>query len=484
VVFFTECLNADYGLSSSRFAAYQMADGYQEKGMLFDSFNMKGVHFKNRILRSSMGGRTSYYDGSVSPAWRHFERKFSQTGVAGIISATIDIDDNRLSPLEYPKLSDDRFIAPLREGIKAVHQHDCRYIIQIGDPGGQTQTSLLAQDADAKSASSGFDLLYGYRNHTVAMTIGEVEREVEEFEQAARRVRETGADGIEVTASKGYIIHQFLNPATNRRTDRYGGSPEKRFQLLREIATRVRATVGIDFLFGIRLSAEDFNYLPVNVRLPIVFPLRHYFFGNSLEQNLAYGRELEKLGIDYLHIDSGFGFINPKGNPGAYPIDGIKLFANSTRHLSAKAAVRAMLINCFPAPLARLTLGLGWKFKPAANADYALAFKQVVKIPVISNGGFQRRDIIESTLSAGKCDLIAIARPLLANPDLLQVFAAGRNEPENACTFCNRCCSRTAVLPLGCYEESRFTSQDEMKQQILAWSGTPDPPGNGSVEPR
>src|SRR5947209_424830 len=119
--------------------------------MLFNSFSINGVPFRNRILRSSMGGRTSYYDGSVSPAWRHFEKKFSQTGVAGIISATIDIDDDRLSPLEYPKLSDDRFIAPLREGIKAVHQQDCRYIIQIGDPGGQTQTSLLSQDADAKS---------------------------------------------------------------------------------------------------------------------------------------------------------------------------------------------------------------------------------------------------------------------------------------------------------------------------------------------
>jgi len=442
--------------------------------MLFDTLTIKGVTFKNRILRSSMGGRTSYYDGSVSPAWRHFERKFSQTGVAGIISATIDIDDNRLSPLEYPKLSDDRFIAPLRQGIKAVQHNDCRYIIQIGDPGGQTQTSLFSQAADAKSASAGFDLLYGYRNHTIAMTTGEVEREVEEFEQAARRVRETEADGIEVTASKGYIIHQFLNPATNRRTDRYGGSAEKRFQLLREVVTRVRAIVGPNFLFGIRLSAEDCNYLPVNLRLPIVLPLRNYFFGNRLEQNLSYARELEQLGIDYLHVDSGFGFINPKGNPGAYPIDGIKLFANSTRHLSAKAAVRAVLINCCPAPLARLTLGLGWKFRPAANADYALAFKRVLKIPVISNGGFQRRDIIENTLTAGKCDLIAIARPLLANPNLLQLFAAGRNEPDTPCTFCNRCCSRTAVLPLGCYDDSRFASQDEMQEQILGWSGTPD----------
>ena len=442
--------------------------------MIFDSFRIKNVEFKNRVLRSSMGGRTSYYDGTVSPAWRHFEKKFAQTGVAGIISATIDIDDKRLSPLEYPKLSDDRFIGPLREGVKAVQQTGTRYIIQIGDPGGQTQTSLFSQAADAKSASSNFDLLYGYRNRTIAMTVEEVEREVEEFTQAARRVRDTGSDGVEVTASKGYMIHQFLNPATNRRTDRYGGSVEKRFQLLREVATGVRKAVGDDYLFGVRLSAEDLNHLPINLRLPIVFPLRDYWYGNTLKENLYYAQELEKLGIDYLHVDSGFGFINPHGNPGAYPIDGIKLFANATRHLSVKAAVRAMLINLFPAPLARVTLGWGWRFKPAANADYARSFKQALKIPIISNGGFQQRSVIDQALADGKCDMVAIARPLLANPDLLSIFAQGKDQPDNPCTFCNRCCSRTAVLPLGCYERSRFVSQDQMKQKILEWSGTPD----------
>jgi 2,4-dienoyl-CoA reductase-like NADH-dependent reductase (Old Yellow Enzyme family) len=443
--------------------------------MLFEPFRIKNVEFKNRVLRSSMGGRTSYYDGSVSPAWRHFEKKFAQTGVAGIISATIDIDDKRLSPLEYPKLSDDRFVGPLSEGVKAVQQTGTRYIIQIGDPGGQTQTSLFSQAADAKSASSNFDLFYGYRNRTIAMTTKEVEGEVEEFAQAARRVRETGSDGIEVTASKGYMIHQFLNPVTNRRTDRYGGSVDNRFQLLREVVTKVRAAVGDDYLFGIRLSAEDLNYLPINLRLPIVFPLRNYWYGNTLKENLYYARELEKLGIDYLHVDSGFGFINPHGNPGEYPIDGIKLFANSTRHLSLKAAARATFINLVPAWLARVTLGVGWKFKPAANADYAKAFKQVLKIPIISNGGFQRRTVIDAALSDGKCDMVAIARPLLANPDLLSIFAQGKDQPDNPCTFCNRCCSRTAVLPLGCYERSRFASQDQMEQHILQWSGTPDP---------
>jgi 2,4-dienoyl-CoA reductase (NADPH2) len=277
---------------------------------------------------------------------------------------------------------------------------------------------------------------------------------------------------LEITASKGYIIQQFLNPAINRRRDEYGGSADKRFRFLRDVITAVRKKIGGDFLLGIRLSAKDFNYLPFNVRWPIVFPLRHYFIGNDLPETLQYGKELEKLGVDYLHIDSGFGFPNPKGNPGTYPVDGFKLFANATRHLSFKANMRAAIFNLLPLFMARAIFGLGWKFQPGANADFAQQFKQAVKIPIIANGGFQQQDLIEATLRDQKCDMIAIARPLLANPDLLKIFQQGCNEPENPCTFCSRCCTRTAVLPLGCYEPSRFSSMEEMEEQILRWSAT------------
>jgi 2,4-dienoyl-CoA reductase-like NADH-dependent reductase (Old Yellow Enzyme family) len=443
--------------------------------MIFDNFTIKGIEFKNRILRSSMGGRTAYYNGMVTPAWANFERRFAEGGIAGIISATIDIDDDRLSPLEYPKLSHDRFIKPMREGVRAVQALGCRYIMQIGDAGGHTQMSLLPQANDGKSASSYFDLIFGYRNRTSAMSRGEIEAEIDKFAQAARRVREIGCDGVEVTASKGYIIHQFLNPATNRRTDEYGGSTRNRFRLLREVVERVREAVGPDFIFGIRLSAVDFNYLPLNIRLPVVFPLRHYFMGNGLRETLHYGQELERLGVDYLHIDSGFGFINPKGNPGTYPIDGVKLFLNYTKHLSAKASVRAAVVNAMPTFVARALLGAGWKFVPAVNAPFAQKFKQVVKIPVIANGGFQDRDVMENVLASGMCDMLALARPLLANRFLIEQYRQdpGLKTPDNPCTFCNRCCTRTAVQPLGCYEPLRFATQEEMEEQIIEWSGTP-----------
>jgi 2,4-dienoyl-CoA reductase (NADPH2) len=285
---------------------------------IFDPVTINGVTFRSRVLRSSLGGRMAYYDGTIAPVWKNFERQFARPEfhLGGIISATIDIDKRRLSPLEYPKLSEETDIAPLAAGVKAVRDQGCRYIIQIGDPGGHTQTSLFPEEADGKSASAVFDLYYGYRNRTSPMSKAEIEGEVADFAAAATRVVATGADGVEVTASKGYIIHQFLNPATNRRRDEYGGSAEKRFRFLREVATAVRETVGRNFLFGVRLSAVDYNYLPLNVRWPPVLPLRDYIMGNTLETTLQYGAWLKDLGVDYLHIDSGFGFVNPKGSPG------------------------------------------------------------------------------------------------------------------------------------------------------------------------
>ncbi|HZQ73114.1 MAG TPA: NADH:flavin oxidoreductase [Burkholderiales bacterium] len=433
----------------------------------------KSLRLKNRVVRSSMGGRSAYYDGTVTNAWANFERQMAETGVAAIISATVDVDDKRCSPLEYPKLSDDRFMEPLARGVRAVHEvfkkeeEKCRYIMQLGDPGGHTQTSLFPQPEDGKSASWGFDFYYGYRNFTSAMTCDEVRAEVRKFRTAARRVKAIGCDGIEVTASKGYIIHQFLNPASNRRNDAYGGDAKRRFELLREVVTEIRDELGGDFLFGVRLSAKDFNYLPYwRFRFP---PFRPWV-GNGLEQNLEYGAQLKALGIDYLHIDSGFGFINPKGNPGTYPLEGLRLFTNSTKHLSAKARIRAAAINLLPGWL----LGLGWKYEEAPNAGFAAEFRRQVGLPVIANAGFQKKETVERALSEGKCDLVAMARSLLANRDLLEHFRQG-TAPEKPCSFCNECCAHTATLPLGCYDRGRFASQDEMEAEILRWSADPTP---------
>lgn len=452
--------------------------------MFREPYKIGGVAFANRVLRSSMGGRNSFYDGTVSPAFVHFERRFAESGIAGIISATIAVNKKRMSPLEYPSLHDDRFVKPLKDAVREITAGThCRYIVQLGDTGAHTHTSLLPQEEDRLSASSFFDLFYGYHNRSREMTPDEIKAAIASFASAARRVAAADCDGVEITASKGYLIHQFLNPLTNRRTDGYGGSVDGRFRFLEEIVTAVRKAVGREFLFGVRLSAKDFNYLPLNIRWPL-FPLSDYFGGNDLPQTTGYARRLEQLGVDYLHIDSGFGFPNPMGSPGQFPDAGYHTFANATRHLSGKALTRAVLYNLTPAIIRRNVYGFGYRFRPAANADFAAAIRKVVSIPVIANGGFQDRRVINDALRDGKCDMVAIARPLLANPDLFSQLQ-NADVPAFPCSFCSLCCAQTAVFPLGCYDEKRFASPEIMMDQIMAWSSPnmPMPPPGPAASP-
>jgi 2,4-dienoyl-CoA reductase-like NADH-dependent reductase (Old Yellow Enzyme family) len=437
-------------------------------GPIFEPITINGVEFRNRLIRSSIGGRLAYYDGSVNAAWGHFERRFAEHGVAALVSATFTVDDRRWAPLEYPKISQDRFIKPIAEGVRGVQALGSRYILQIGDPGYHTQAGLFSERNDQMSSSGGFDGLFGYRSMRSEMTVGEIEAAVENFAHGARRVREAGCDGLEVTASKGYLIHQFLNPGINRRKDRYGGSVQRRFRFLQEVATAVRDAVGPDFLFGVRLSAKDYNYLPLNLRLPPVLPWRHYWHGNGLPETLSYARQLKGLGVDYLHISNGFGFPNPKENPGRQPLREIRLFANSVRHLSRKASLRATLLNVIPRSFLE-KLDVGWRYQEGVNLDDARTFRWTVGLRVIANGGFQRRSFIEAALGSESCDLVSMARPLLANVDLLEQFRAGRDMPDRPCTFCNRCTVRTTIAPLGCYDVSRFASEEEMEAQILDW---------------
>ncbi len=445
---------------------------------IFEPGRLGNVTFENRVLRSSVGGRMCAYNGMVTDVWKNFEMRFAAGGVGGMISTTFNVDPERQSPLEYPSIADDRYIAPLRNRLAEIKSKTgCRYIVQIGDPGYATQMSLFPQRADALSSSSGFDFLYGYVNRRIEMTAAEIEQAIERFAAAALRAREAGADGIEITAEKGYLIHQFLNPGMNRRTDAWGGTPEKRFRFLAEIVRAVRKRVGEDFLVGVRIAAVDHNSFPIQAflsRWPIVFPLKHHVRGNNLPQMLAYARELKTLGVGYFHVVQGYGFINPKGNPGTFPVEEIKLFVNATRHLGRKAAVRAALINLVPNVLARPLFNIGWRYQEGISLDYADAFRRETGLPVIANGGFQNRTAIEGALQ-GKADFVSMARALIANPDLLKLYRAERTIPQGKeCLFCNKCCARTATSPLGCYNEERFASLAEMQEQILAYN-MPDP---------
>lgn len=96
------------------------------------------------------------------------------------------------------------------------------------------------------------------------------------------------------------------------------------------------------------------------------------------------------------------------------------------------------------------------------NQADAAQIKVASGLPVICVGGWQTASRIREALDAGRCDVVSIARGLLANPDLVQMFANGQNAPARPCTYCNKCLVNALLQPLACWEETRFDRREQM----------------------
>src|SRR6476620_10798333 len=102
------------------------------------------------------------------------------------------------------------------------------------------------------------------------------------------------------------------------------------------------------------------------------------------------------------------------------------------------------------------------------NLPDARKIKQTVAVPVLCTGGFQTASVIRDAITRGDCDGVSIARPLVANNDLVKQFEAGKDRADKPCTYCNKCLVHVVEHPLGCYEESRFASREEMMAQVMS----------------
>ena len=94
--------------------------------------------------------------------------------------------------------------------------------------------------------------------------------------------------------------------------------------------------------------------------------------------------------------------------------------------------------------------------------------KRAVTVPVLCTGGFQTASVIRKAITDGDCDAVSMARPLVANNDLVHQFAAGRDRAERPCTYCNKCLVHVVEHPIGCYEEIRYPSREAMLQEVLS----------------
>ncbi|MFM5923064.1 MAG: FAD-dependent oxidoreductase, partial [Novosphingobium sp.] len=206
-----------------------------------------------------------------------------------------------------------------------------------------------------------------------------IEEQIAAFANCARLAKQAGYDGVEIIGSAGYLISTFLVEKTNRRTDRWGGSWENCMRFPLEIVRRVRAAVGPDFIFVFRISAMDMLQ-----------------GGLAWEEVVGLAKALEAEGVDV--ISTHFCW-----------------------HESFVPTIATMV------PRAAFTQVTG-------------RLRKELGIPVITSNRINMPDVAEEVLARGDADLVSMARPMLADADLVNKAFEGREDEINTCIACNQAC--------------------------------------------
>ncbi|WP_138484229.1 NADH:flavin oxidoreductase [Dyadobacter bucti] len=428
------------------------------KDIIFEPLKFRNLYVKNRLFRSSISGRIDNYDGSGTPARINWEKKFAAGGVGAIISSHIPVERSQRILPNYAMIDRDERIPFWKEVVKSVHEFDCVFI-------GQLSMSGLQQDIKGVenkylkplSPINGPEHFHGIIGK--AMTRTQISEAVGSFARASVRARSAGMDGIELHASNGYLFTQFLSSAINKRTDDYGGSLENRARFLLEVVEAIRSEVGNDYHLQIKINAADYH--------------DDYFLnfgkGNTLQEGIQVARWLEQAGVDALHISVGSQFPHPRNPIGPLPVE-----SAAGTYTSMIDSGRLSFVNylSFRYRLFRPVVKWLWARKQPTisegiNLEVCKAIKNEVSIPVLCTGGFQTASIIRTALENNFCDAVTIARPLIANPTLPLMFAAGNDRAPKPCTYCNKCLAHVLTDPLGCYDESRFESYEKMIEEIM-----------------
>lgn len=339
-----------------------------------------GLTIKNRIAMTAASASLSEPDGTMTEDMLAYYEARAKGGVGLIITEMVCVDEDR-GVLFFRELNAAREenIPSFRRLADRVHPYGTKIFAQLFHPGANADPKLNPQPLLSASEARGKK-----RGSAQAATQEEIREIVEKFGQAARRVKESGFDGVEVHAAHHYFLHSFLSPVTNHRTDEYGGSLENRARILREIVEAIRAACGRDFPLMFRVSLEEY------------------------------------IGKEGYHADTGLKICQLLESWG---VDAINVTASGTDSKLSQS-VEPM---CYPQ---------GWR------KHLPKAVKGVVSIPVLSVALIREPAYAEQLLAQGVLDFAATVRSHLADPDWANKALAGRGEDIIPCISCMACFSK------------------------------------------
>jgi 2,4-dienoyl-CoA reductase-like NADH-dependent reductase (Old Yellow Enzyme family) len=361
---------------------------------------------KNRIVRAATSETMATDDGEVTDELVRLYTDLAKGGAGLIITGHIYVSrEGQCSPRQTGAYSDS-LLPGLKRLAEAVHRHGGIIFAELSHAGSQCAMSGFTPLAPSVSENDIFGIT------AKEMSTADIEGVIDAFGDAARRVRDAGFDGIHLHGGNGYLISQFASPRTNRRTDEWGGDPQRRSRFLTSVYDAVRRSVGPQF--------------PVSARIGISDSMDD---GLRQEEGLGLARQMADRGLDAIEVSYGI----------------MDSYLRNIRPYVAVSATRAVQDWLVP----RLWRPSG---PQAYYRSFAHELKKLVQAPVILVGGVRTTDVMTSVLASGDADFLAMARPFIRQPDLANQLAMGRQGVD--CVSCNMCLSRDGYDPLKCWRKN------------------------------
>lgn len=345
---------------------------------LFTPGNIGTLTIPNRIAMTAASASLSQPDGTMTEEMLAYYEARAKGGVGLIITEMVCVDEDRgvLFPRELNAARDDN-IPSFRRLADRVHPYGTKIFAQLFHPGANADPKLNPR-LPLISASAGKGKKRGQAVEASREDIADI---VQKFGQAARRIQESGFDGVEVHAAHHYFLHSFLSPVTNHREDEYGGSLENRTRILREIVEAIRAACGRDFPLMFRISIEEY-----------IGPK-----GYHADTGIKICQLLERWGVDAI---------------------------NTTASGTDSKLSQSVEPMYYPQ---------GWR------KHLAKAVKGVVSIPVLSVALIRDPAYAEKLLEDGVLDFAASVRAHLADPQWAEKARTGREADILPCISCMAC---------------------------------------------
>ena len=350
-------------------------------GILFTPFKLGGQELKNRIVFAPTTTSFATEKAEVTPKLKDYYVKRAKGGVAMIIMEPGVVHPKGKLTAQSMGIYSDDAIQPLREITGILKDHGVVPFIQLAHSGPRGRAAFLGEPPISSS-----EIPYFKDEPTVQLTQEDIANTVQDFIAAARRAYEAGFAGVELHAAHGYLLSSFLSPMMNNRQDQYGGSTAGRARIVLEIIQGIRQQLGKKLLLAVRFNARE-----------------HGEQGLQLVEAVELAKMFEAAGADVLHV-------------------------------SALEVEVPSLVGVATIPA---TSAAGKNDPHGGYLNYAHQVKQAVQIPVIAVGKLNKPEVAEQALVEGNCDLVALGRGLIVDPDWPNKVKEGIKPDE--CLYCNSC---------------------------------------------